>query len=218
MIAPVFHSEGLDLPSGILPPLALPPAGVALWQVRNDHHAREALDAVFGLSRVPSGGVVWFGRDLAGTSMGEILPVLRRLAPVPANGGLIGNINVCENILLPCMERTLVRDTDPVAELEALLAMPPWSGLLTVDNLTALPHSLTDPSHVAAGLLRAYLCRPDTIVAADIFGLLDKHERQGIELAVAWMRRNLPACAWLFLLPERSLPRGFDETNLPSTA
>lgn len=218
MMAPVFRSAGLELRSGKLPPIELEAGGAALWRVRNDHHAGEALDAVLGLSPLPPGGAVWFDRDLAGTSMQQLQKILWRLAPLTANGGLIGNINVCENILLPCMERNVPREHDPLGELEALLAVPPWSGWLTVEQLTALPHTLTDPRRIAVGLLRAYLCRPEAIVAADLFGQVDEHERPWVEEAAAWVRRHLPGCAWLFLLPERALPPGCGETNLPATA
>lgn len=218
MKSPVFRSTGFYLGSGALPSVELSAGGVALWPVQNDHHAREALDAVLGLIQLPPGAAVWFDRDLAGTTIEQLRMILWRVAPLGADGGLIGNINVCENILLPCMERGVEKRGDPLGELEALLAEPPWSGWLAVDQLTSLPHTLTDPCRIAAGLLRAYLCRPEAIVAADLFGRLDGRERPAMEEAVAWVRRQLPGCAWLFLLPERALPPGCDETNLPAKA
>jgi hypothetical protein len=218
MSAGVFQSAGLSLRSGALPPIRMAAGRAVLWRVRNDHHAHEALDAVTGLVRAERGAVVWFGEETADMSMKALMGLLHRLAPLSEDGGLIGNINLCENILLPRVERHAHAVGDPLGELEGLLSSAPWSAWLAASDLTALPHRLSDPRRALAGLLRAYLCRPEAIVAANIFGRLDEHERPPVEQAAAWVRRQLPDCAWLFLSPERSLPPGFEESNLGKMA
>lgn len=217
MMPPVFQSCGLDLPSGKLPAIRVEgEGGAAVWPVHNDHHAAEALDAVMGLVRTPPGAVVWFGTDLAGLTTDKWTALVRRVAPLTEDGGLLGNINVCENILLPQLERRFGRDS--LAELEKLVSEPPWSAWLPAELLTRLPHTVDDPCRAFAGLLRAYLCRPEAIVAANIFGKLDTRERPSLEAAVVWVRERLPDCSWIFISPERALPHGFGESNLGKTA
>ncbi|MBE2179956.1 MAG: hypothetical protein IAE97_05755 [Chthoniobacterales bacterium] len=217
MKAPVFQSCGLDLVCGKLPEIRVAGGGdAAVWPVHNDHHAAEALDAVTGLAPVPPNAVVWFGTDFAGLDLERCFGLLRRIAPLTEDGALLGNINVCENILLPSMQRR--RGSAPLAELEKLVSEPPWSGWLPFESLLFLPHMLDDPRRAFAGLLRAYLCRPEAIVAANIFGKLDARERPALEAAVAWVRGRLPDCSWLFISPESALPRGFGESILKNPA
>ncbi len=214
----IFQSGGLTLPDGELPPVRLEAGGIALWPTRNDHIAAAATDAILGLTDPPSGAAVWFGQDLATLRTQRILILLQRIAVLSEDGGLLGNINVCENILLPMLERRACDAHILEADLEAVLTTPPWQEWFPRELLTRLPHELDDETRCLAGVLRAAISRPDAIVACNLFARLDPHERPCAEAAIRWLRARLNGCAWLFISAETALPAGFSTPSLGSAS
>jgi predicted ABC-type transport system involved in lysophospholipase L1 biosynthesis ATPase subunit len=216
MTAPVFESGGLELPGVCLPAIRLGPGETATWCTGGEHGAELAMDNTLGLRRPAPGTAVWFGRDLARLRAAEVLSVLQRISPLNENGSLLGNINICENILLPVLERRAGDMREYERQLDELLAAPPWSGWFPRSQLSLLPHQIDEADHRMAAILRAAMGRPEAVVACNLFSRLERSSRPRVEAAAAWLRGHLPGCAWLLLGCETSLPPGFPGNKLPA--
>lgn len=171
-----------------------------------------ALDAVTGISRSPAGAVRWFGRDVSVLSPEQVLAILQRMAPLVPGGGLVGNIRMIENILLPCEARGCSQ-TGTSALLEVLVKAP-WSGWFAEEKLWVLPYQTGGLERALAGVLRAWLVQPEAIVVCDAAHLIERGEREVLETALCWLRAEQPGCAWLFIQTESALPAGFGRNNL----
>lgn len=215
MSAPVFESCGLELPGVCLPALRLDAGGTALWCTGGEHGAEMAMDTALGLRAPPPGAAVWFGRDMAGLRTADVLAVLQRISPLNENGSLLGNINICENILLPRLERRAGDIREAEKQLDDLLSAAPWSGWFPRSHLSLLPHQLDDADHRMVAILRAAMSRPEAVVACNLFARLERQDRPRVEAATAWLHGHLTGCAWLFLACETSLPPGFAGNKLP---
>ncbi len=209
MKTPLFKSSGLDCGEHRYPALQLTAGGMAGWRT-TDHAASVVLfDLVMGLRRPPPGAAVWFDQDLAGLNAEEILGLLRRLAPLTSGGGLIGNLNIGDNVMLPLTERDPSAVEQATAELEEVLDRDPWKYWLPGGHLTRLPFQATHLERCLAGVLRAYLLKPEAIVSCHFFHLLEAEARQTATSAVLWLREVSPASAWLILTAESQLPEAW---------
>lgn len=171
-------------------------------------------DAVTGITLAPAGAVRWFGQDLSALPHDRVLAVLHRLAPIAPGGGLIGNISMAENILLPREARRL--PGEGMALLHEVAGRRPWSEWFSWNHLWSLPYEEGMLGRTLAAVLRAWLVRPEAIVACDPERTLEGAEREILHAALSWLRRELPGCAWLFIRTESALPAGFARSNLDS--
>ncbi len=209
MSDPVFQSDG-TLPG--CPATDIAAGECAVWRMRSNSTCLAALDVLTGIALPPAGAVCWFGRDMAALSPEEVLATLRRMAPLTAAGGLLGNIRVADNILLPCETRG--RGAAGVSELRDALGKAPWSGWFPEKMLQVLPYQAGDLERALAGVLRAWLAQPEAIVACNVCHLLEPGERAILSAALSWLRTEQPGCAWLFIQTESDLPAGFAANNL----
>jgi hypothetical protein len=210
----VFQSGGLALGPLRYPPLTIAAGGAAGWTTYDQQSSNSIMETVLGLRPPPPGGAVWFGRDLAGEHPADVLRILRRLAPLSAGGGLIGNLNLGDNILLPVDDRRPAGRDQAVATLERLIEQPPWPSWLDAAKLTCLPFQCSPLERVLAAVLRARLLEPEAIVACHVSHLLERDGRRIAADALAWLRSELPGAAWLVLQAESPLPAGFAGNTL----
>jgi len=209
MKTPLFQSAGLECGRCHYPGLTLTAGGLAGWRT-TDHAASVALfDLIMGLCPPPPGAAVWFGHDLARLTSEETLGLLRRLAPLTSGGGLIGNLNIGDNIMLPLADRNPPAVERAVAELEEILDRDPWRHWLPGETLARLPFQVTHLERCLAGVLRAYLLKPEVIVSCHFFHLLEAEARQTANSAVVWLREARLDAAWLVLTAESQLPEAW---------
>ncbi len=218
MTPPVLASCGLDLAGHRLGPLRLEPGATGVWDVRHDRQALSALQTVLGLDPPPPGAVVWFGHDLASTPAADNLALLRRISVVTVDGGLIGNINACENILLPVLQRGGPEGESAASALEAMTQVAPWNEWFPAVLLGRLPHRLEDGERALAAVLRAALCSPEAVVVCLVRGSLDPREHDLLEAALRWLRGHLAGSTWLWIRSASALPATREEPSLPSIA
>lgn len=209
MTAPVFQSDGT---LAGCPATELAAGDCAVWRMPSNSACLSALDAVTGITRPPAGAVRWFGCDISALSTQQVLATLRRVAPLVPDGGLVGNIRMIENILLPCEARGGL-ETGPDA-LRGVLASAPWSGWFSEAKLWVLPYEAGELERALSGVLRAWLVRPEAIVVCNASHLLESNERGIFEAALLWLRTEQPASAWLFIQTESALPAGFGRNTL----
>lgn len=134
------------------------------------------------------------------------------MAPLVPEGGLVGNIRMIENILLPCEARRSGERGTSV--LRKTLAEAPWSGWFAEEKLWVLPYQAGGLERALAGVLRAWLVSPEAIVVCDAGHLLEHGEREVFEAALCWLRAGQPDSAWLFIQTESALPAGFRRNTL----
>ena len=211
---PVFQSRGLSDGPLRYPPISLAPGAAAGWMTPDHECSTVMMETVLGLRPPPPGAAVWFGRDLAAEPATRILAILRRLAPLTAAGGLIGNLNLGDNIMLPVADRRPSGCGESVLTLERLIEQEPWTSWMDAGRLTCLPFQCSPVERFLSGVLRARLLEPDAIVCCHPFHLLERGGRDTANAALDWLRRELPRCAWLFLQAESRLPAGFDGNTL----
>ena len=211
----IFQSSGLRAGARNYPAITLAAGEVGGWQGAGRADCAAILDMVTGLSPAPRGGAVWFGRDLAGETHAGVLQTMRRIAHITSDGGLIGNLRVYENILLPYTQRRLGEERDGLAVLEQLMEESPAGKFLGRDNLRKLPHELDRADLPLVAVLRAALVRPAAVVACDIMRPLEQDARERLAGSLVRLRAALPDAAWLFVQSETALPHGMDGNILP---
>ncbi len=209
MSVPVFQCDG-SLPG--CPATEIAAGGSALCRLHSHAACLSAFDAVTGIARPPAVAARWFGSDISALAAGQLMRVLRRMAPMAPDGGLLGNVRMAENILLPCEARG--RGAAGVAELGEALARAPWDGWFPEPHLWVLPFQASGLERALAGVLRAWLARPDAVVACNPGYHLEHGERAVLADALAWLRTEQPGCAWLFIQTESALPPGFAANSL----
>jgi len=211
---PVFQSNGLSDGPLRYPPLTVARGAAGGWMTPDHQASTITMETVLGLRPPAVGTAVWFGRDLAAEPATQVLAILRRLAPLTAAGGLIGNLNLGDNIMLPVADRRPSGHDEAVLTLERLIERAPWTSWVDAGRLTCLPFQCSPIERFLAGVLRARLLEPEAIVCCHPFHLLERGGRDTANAALDWLRTELPGCAWLFLQAESRLPAGFSGNTL----
>ncbi len=132
------------------------------------------MDTLFGLCPARPGELSLFGRDAATFAPAERLALNRRLAAVGPEGGLISNLKVWENLVLPACWTSRTGPSPFEAEARALFDE------LGLDAALAgrLPGRLTGFERKAVAFIRGLLMRPDVMVFDSLLEHLSETERQ----------------------------------------
>lgn len=196
MSAPLLELEKVTVAGVSGPPLSLRVHEGECGVLCAGDAAEAALlaEAVLGLEKPSAGVVRLLGRDVGSLSERERLALLAQAGFVGAQGSLVENLKVWENLVLPAAYHgRLEKDADKVEAqvLEVLAAAgegPEWAERL----LSRTPDALDPRDMRVAGLIRAWLGVPRLIVAEMLF--TDQTEESGSELAdvLAWMMRRRP--------------------------
>ncbi|MEI6072518.1 MAG: hypothetical protein WCS31_12050 [Verrucomicrobiae bacterium] len=204
-----FRSIGLVVGDARIPDITLEPGACGGWHVRDADFALEVLDGITGLQPVQGGESSWFGQELSGLPESGILRLLSRTMTLTADGPLIANLNVRDNVLLPALHRRTDSEAGLLDKLELLLTGPdlPWPAPANFPLL--LPHHLEALQRWLAGLLRAALAVPEIVLCCHYPGDLSMREQAELIRGFHWLRGRLPGAAWLFLSCEPVLPGGF---------
>lgn len=189
------------------PDADLEAGGVCRYPLGEGEDAEALMDAIFGILPLEGGSVRWFGVPLEEMGEKRICKNLRRVMPLVADGGLLANLPVCENVLLPAV----VRKRRKALELEGMLYGLVEGGLFGhgKETLGLLPYQLTDLQRCSAGFLRALLCRPEVICFCDVYRVFDPVKEKILSGWLEEMRRRLPESAWLVIHSETGLPEVF---------
>ncbi len=132
------------------------------------------MDTLFGLRPVRPGELSLFGRDAADLAPDERLALNRRLAAVFAEGGLISNLRVWENLVLPACWAS--RTGPSPFEAEALELFDDLG--LDADLAGRLPSRLTCFERKAIAFVRGLLTHPDAMVFDSVLEHLSEEERR----------------------------------------
>lgn len=121
----------------------------------------ELLAALHDLRPRTGARLVLFGADVAALGEAERSAFMRRVAFVPANGGLISSLNAWENISLPVAYHAPHELPGAAPEVRVLLRQ---LGGVGEDLLAKLPEHMTLYERRLAAYIRALLQSPELLV------------------------------------------------------
>jgi ABC-type transporter Mla maintaining outer membrane lipid asymmetry ATPase subunit MlaF len=124
----------------------------------------EVLAAICELKPRDGAPLVVFGAEVGALRDAERQRLLRRIGFVPANGGLLSNLNGWENISLPIAYHAPQKLDGALAEVHALLEE---LGGVDLEFLAKLPDEMTLYERRLAAYIRALLEGPDLLVVDD---------------------------------------------------
>lgn len=114
------------------------------------------------------------------------------------DGGLLGNLKIDENLLLPLSYRgpTYLPSESRVAELFERCGL---DQMQTSQLLSRLPHQISPFQKRLVGFVRAILMRPEMLVFGAIWHGVSQTETQQLLKFDAILRRELSACTCVFV-------------------
>lgn len=152
--------------------LEFEPGMQVLFTTSDDQETRTVLQLLTGLQLPDQGRVTLFAADTATLSRSELLELRRALGVVTANGGLISNLKLWENIVLPQQFRSGAIAEETAATISRYFEFFGYSGSLMV-----LPGHLTAFERRMAAFIRAVITTPELMIYAGCFDTLTSDQR-----------------------------------------
>lgn len=147
----------------------------------------ELLAALHELKPRRGARLVLFGTDVAALAERERLRLMGRVGFVPANGGLMSNLNAWENITLPLAYHAPGKLAAAIGEVRALLEE---LGGVNDDLLGKLPEDMTLYERRLCAYVRALLESPELLLAENLFaGLGPTKRRRAARFAEVYQAR-----------------------------
>ena len=147
----------------------------------------ELLAAMHELKPRRGARLVLFGADVAALPDAERKRLMARVGFVPANGGLMSNLNAWENISLPLAYHAPDKLAGAIGEVQALVAE---LGGVNQDLLGKLPEDMTLYERRLAAYIRALLESPELLLAENLFaGLGPTKRRRAARFAEVYQAR-----------------------------
>ncbi len=147
----------------------VPPGALCKIILHSRHYRRVFLNTMLLLQKPAVGTVFLFGKDGYSISEEECLKIFQRVGVARDDGGLIGNLNVWENITLPTLYHRKKRPEDLEEAAIAILSGIGMAGPEMIEYMCRKPGQLQAQERGLAGLVRAMLMEPELIIYDDIF-------------------------------------------------
>lgn len=119
-------------------------------------------------------------------------------AIISPDGGLLNNIRIDENLLLPLSYRGLLTESTEQLIVE-LFGVCGWNQAMTHDLLTKLPGQLSTYQKRLVGFVRSALVNPRVMVYDSIWGDMPKAEIEQVQRFDDFFRRYSPAYTAVYL-------------------
>lgn len=162
--------------------------------VRDEHQACLLLQTVIGEQPPESGTVSLFGHDLAHTERDMLLKLRSTLAVVSPQSGLIANLKLWENIMLPLLYHQVEVPAASADQALQLLDRLGYHG-----NIWILPGYLTPVERTITCFVRAAVATPDLIIYAGCLMELTAVQRSSLLQEIATLHKRPAAPAALFI-------------------
>jgi ABC-type transporter Mla maintaining outer membrane lipid asymmetry ATPase subunit MlaF len=176
--------------------------------------AREFVDLLLGLENPRKGSVHLFGQCLADTPESGRLALRARLGFAAQEEGLIGQLALCENILLGTAYHQGKDAAALDARLRTLLGWCGWPVEEAKEAFLRKPDEATAFERAAATWLRALLGDPNLLVCDNLFqGLSADQRRRLIEASVTFLTEK-PGRGSVFVLVGDRLVEELQPTSL----
>jgi len=184
-------------------------AGVACKLVTESNLDRDlVLHLLLGSATAERGEVALFGETLGGASEERALSLLSRMGIVWSGGGLVSNLKVWENILLPVMYHRGGEPTAYEGQVVDLLRRLGVDENLVPGYLQSLPGALPVQTQRQFGCVRAALMDPEIVIYESAFEGLQRDVRARLEAFAAWFHTQRPGRTSVYLSSDEQSLRG----------
>lgn len=184
-------------------------AGVACKLVTESDLDRDlVLHLLLGSAPAERGEVALFGEALSEVTEERALALFSRMGIVWSGGGLVSNLKVWENILLPVAYH---RGREPAACETPALELLRRLGVddaLVPGYLQSLPGELPVQAQRLLGCVRAALMDPEIMIYESAFEGLQRDVRARLESFAAWFHAQRPGRVSVYLSSDEQSLRG----------
>jgi phospholipid/cholesterol/gamma-HCH transport system ATP-binding protein len=135
----------------------------------SDYEKNILMDTMMGIRKPLKGKVLLFGKDIYSACEKEIYEIFRKISVVRRDGGLISNLKVWENIILPVWYHTGKVSKETEARVIDILKEIGVDTAHLSEYMGRLPGPLPEHEKRFIGLVRAMLMEPDLIINDSIF-------------------------------------------------
>lgn len=162
----------------------------------------EFVDVVTGLAPARGGRVRLCGVDPAGLAEPRLVQLLAGVGYAGDGEGLLSNLKVWENLVLPLEARGDGGRHDLDALEERVVEAFAVAGLdeaWVQRSLPEVPDRLSDFERIVCGLVRCHLCGFRLLVCDRLFDGIDGRRGQRLAALVDWVGARSPGCGLLVL-------------------
>ncbi|MCE5194365.1 MAG: ATP-binding cassette domain-containing protein [Nitrospiraceae bacterium] len=167
------------------------------------------LQLLTGFVKPDSGKIYILGKDLSIISDNELNEVRQMMGVVFENGGLISNLKVGENIMLPVSYHSPESHLYSEQKMMKLLEQAGYD-----EEITILPGPLPLYKKRLAGLVRAMLTEPELIIYDSIFDGLSQNVREKVHNLVSSFHFEKEGRASLFLASDKTSLRDISPSKI----
>ena len=163
----------------------------------------ELLERLFGLEESLDGEVCLADESLMGCKEEVLLGRLGALGYASADGGLIGNLRVWENLMLPHAARSGSARREATEEMEEqiieALAVASVDEERAVGLMPQIPDRLSAFERILCALVRCHLSGFRLLVCDRVFDRLDESRSRRVSALVDWLGQRHPGSALLVM-------------------
>lgn len=150
----------------------LEPGMQVLFTTSDDQETRTVLQLLTGIQLPDQGRITLRTADTTALSRHELLELRQTVGVVTASGGLISNLKLWENIVLPQQFRSGAIAEETTATINQYLELFGYKGSLMV-----LPGHLNAFERRMAAFIRAVITTPELMIYAGCFDTLTSDQR-----------------------------------------
>lgn len=212
----LLRAQNLETRHVRLGDLALRAGESAMICTRTKEEGTTLMDVLLGLELPAKGTVELLGRKLIDLDESQRVRLLAEVAHIDTRGGLMSNLKLWENLILPAQYHgrlPVTMDQTEARILEALRVVEKTDDWVR-QSLPALPDALSVYDSRLAGLIRAVMQRPRLLACEYLFDDLDRGPTRKLTSLLGWIRRQHPDLAILHLHLGRSEDGHFDLNDL----
>lgn len=182
---------------------AMPEGNFCAVLAETDFDKNLLLRVLTGLTRLDSGKVFIFGKEISSITYAELGEVRKKMGVVLNRGGLVSNLKVWENLMLPLAYHASLSYKDMEEKMMNIL-----NNLGYNDDLNMLPGPLPTYKKKLLGLARAILTEPELIIYDSVSDGLSPDIRNRVLEAVNAFHEEKKGRASLFLASSEGSVKG----------
>ena len=175
---------------------ALPGGSLAAIITSRQDENDQLVRLMLGLSKPDAGCIALLGEDVGTAPQAALDDLRKRSAVVFPSGGLISNLKVWENLVLPLEYHLALSQAELEEKGLAMLRRVGYSG-----GLMQLPGHLSHYERRQVGMARAMLTEPELIIYNAVLGGLSGDEKEVMTAAALAFHRGKPGRTSLFITP-----------------
>ena len=184
-------------------------AGVACKLVmESNHDVERMLQLLLGSALPERGEVALFGEALSAVSEERALALFTRVGIVWSGGGLVSNLKVWENILLPVMYHRGWEPSSCEGRVADLLRRLGVDENLVPGYLQSAPGELPVQMLRLLGCARAALMDPEVMIYESVFEGLQRDVRAHLESFALWFHTQRPGRTSVYLSSDEKSLQG----------